>query len=142
MGQLIVAKRRLGARRVADSIACGFAFGSRLRARNANHGFFSLRIGRRHQPQLAVEDAQQRLEVTGTVRVTGRGLQVRLGPHVALDGGARLGQQRLQHGPSRSLVQPVGRWGGRRAEGLLQERHPHAADAADRLQGGRRPRLP
>ena len=44
------------------------------------------------------------------------------------------GQQGLQHGPGRLLVQPVLRRGGGGAEGLFQERHADALGAADCLR--------
>ena len=53
-----------------------------------------------------------------------------------------LGQQGLQNGLGRLLVQAVLGGRGRRAEGLVEEGHADALGAADVPQRGRGPRLP
>ena len=53
-----------------------------------------------------------------------------------------LGQEGLQNGLSRLLMQAVLGGGGRCAEGLLEEGHAHALSPADVPQGRRGPGLP
>ena len=85
-----------------------------------------LGVGRRDQPQLGVEDADQVVEVAGRLGVA-RGLaELGLRPHLALDVGAGLGQQGLQDGLRRLLVQAVLGRRRRGAEGLFEERHADA----------------
>ena len=77
----------------------------------------------------------------GRPRVTRCVQQLLLRPHVALDVRPGFGQQGLQHGLSRLLVQAMLRRGGRGSERLFEERDADAFGAADFLESGGRPWL-
>ena len=65
---------------------------------------FPFRVGRRDQADFAVENADQVVEVLGAATITGRFQQLRVGPHVALDVRAGIGEQVFQNRTSRFLV--------------------------------------
>ena len=94
----------------------------------------SLRIGRRDQSQLAVEDRHEFLEVRRLVGVSGGQPQLLLRSHVTLDVTAGFGKERLQHAPRGDLVQSPLRGSGRAREGLLQKSHAHALGAANLIE--------
>ena len=64
-------------------------------ASRRDSSLLALRVGRRDQAELAVEDAQQLVEVLRPGRVAGRLQQLGLRPHVPLDVGARSGSSAL-----------------------------------------------
>src|SRR5436305_14341311 len=78
-----------------------------------NHGrgvgvhFLAFGVGGREEANFAIEDAEQVVEVLRAAGVARRRQQLGVGAQVALDVGARFGQQRLQNDAGGLLVVAV-----------------------------------
>ena len=102
----------------------------------------SLRISGRDQAKLGIQDADQVVEVPGTVRVPRCIEQFLAGSHLSLDVSAGLGKQGFQHRLGGFLVESMLGRGGRSAEGLFQEGRSEPFDSTDLRERGWRPGLP
>src|SRR5580704_19619613 len=94
--------------------------------------FSSLWVGGGDEPDFAVQNPQQVVEVLGMTAVAGRLQQFPIRAHVALDVSPGFGQEGSERRASRFLVQTMLWRCGRSAESLLQERDADALGAANR----------
>ncbi|HEX3657035.1 MAG TPA: hypothetical protein VHV55_14565 [Pirellulales bacterium] len=110
------------------------------RWRRAIGAFLAFGVGRRDEPDFAVENANQIGEILGPVGIARGFQQFAVRPHMALDVGARFRQQGLEDRPGRLLMVAVFGRGGGCTECFFKEGDAHALGASDRLERGRRPR--
>jgi hypothetical protein len=100
----------------------------------------SFRVGRRDQPDFAVEDTDQVIEVFRAAGVARCFQQLGVRAHVALDVGARFRQQGFENGTGGLLMQAMLRI-RLCTERVFQERHADSCGAADFFQRPGRPRF-
>ena len=91
-------------------------------------------VGRSDEPDFTVQNADQIIEVLGTIAVAAGFEQLGMGPHVALDVRTGIGEQFFENRTGRFLVHPMFRGSSWRTNRLLQKRHAHALRAADFFQ--------